>query len=259
MMRRSLTVVIVLTATSCGLLSPPTELDHDARQLMTYLRSDRLESALAMIRISTPVDTLRKYLGMARDFVRPFPADSFTLVGWNVVYAGDTTGSLTYEARSAGRTGLFSVNVVRAGGAPAITAFHWQETKQPLAEANVLTLVGKTPTHYLYLLLAVLAALTCVAGAIFAGVQRVGIPWILISLIGVGSFSIDWSTGATSFNPLRLQVLAAGFVRAGPVAPWIVSWSIPLGAILMLIVWLRKGRARGATPTGAQSSGVSVS
>ena len=72
-----------------------------------------------------------------------------------------------------------------------------------------MTLVGKTPTHYLYLLLAVLAALTCVAGAIFAGVQRVGIPWILISLIGVGSFSIDWSTGATSFNPLRLQVLAA--------------------------------------------------
>jgi|SRR5437879_4858696 len=185
MMRRSLTVVLVLTATSCGLLSPPTELDHDARQLMTYLRSDRLESALAMIRINTPIDTLRKYLGMARDFVRPFPADSFTLVGWNVVYAGDTTGSLTYEARSAGRTGLFSVNVVRAGGAPAITAFHWQETKQPLAEANVLTLVGKTPTHYLYLMLAVLAALTCVAGAIFAGVQRVGIPWILISLIGL--------------------------------------------------------------------------
>src|SRR6266849_1921966 len=175
---------------------------------MSYVRGDRLESARAMLRVNAPMDTLNKYLVMARDFIRPFPADSFTLVGWNVVYmAGrDTTGYLTYEAKGGGRTALFNIAVVRNGGAPVITTFHWEPTSQPLAAANAFRLSGKTPTHYLYLALAILAVLTCVTGAIFAGVQRLGVPWILASLIGLGSFSINWTTGATGFSVLSFHL-----------------------------------------------------
>jgi hypothetical protein len=217
---------------------------------MNYLRSDRLESARAMLRVPVPMDTLNKYLMMARDSIRPFPADSFTLVGWNVVFAADTTGNLTYEAKGSGRTSLFSVAVRRHGGEPVITAFQWEPTSQPLAAANAFTFSGKTPTHYLYLSLAILAFLTCVTGAVFAGVQRLGVPWILISLIGLGSFSINWTTGATGFSIVSFHILGAGYVRSGTVAPWVVTWSIPLGTILMLIVWWqRRRRARTAVAT----------
>jgi hypothetical protein len=246
MRARALALALALTFTSCRLLEPPAQLDHDARQLVSYVRGDRLESARAMLHVNAPMDTLNKYLVMARDFLRPFPADSFTLVGWNVVYmAGrDTTGNLTYEARGGGRTALFNIAVVRNGGAPAITTFHWEETAKPLAVANAFTFSGKTPKHYLYVALAVLAVLTCVAGAVFAGVQRLGIPWILVSLIGVGSFSINWTTGATGFNPATFHLLGAGYVRAGDVAPWVVTWSIPLGALLMWSVWWQRRRRR---------------
>ena len=253
-----LVLLLAISCTSCGLLKPPEQLDRDARQLLSYVRSDRLESARAMVQVEVPLDTLDKALAAARDFIRPFPADSFTLIGWNVAYmGGDSTGSLTYEARGAGRTALFNIAVSRHGGTPAITAFHWEETAKPLAAANAFTFAGKTPTHYLYVVLAVLAMLTCIGGAVFAGVQRLGVAWILASLIGVGSFSIDWTTGATGFNPVSFHVLAAGFVRNGDVAPWILTWSIPLGTILMLIVgWQRKRRALapGATPAPNSSA-----
>ena len=252
MPRPFLVLLLAISGTSCGLLKPPEQLDRDARQLLSYLRSDRLESARAMLQVNAPLDTLNKALAAARDFVRPFPADSFTLVGWNVVYMGgsDTTGSLTYEARGAGRTALFTIAVVRHGDAPAITAFRWEATRRPLAVSNAFTFAGKTPTHYLYLVLAVLAVLTCIAGAVFAGIQRLGVVWILISLIGFGSFAIDWTTGATGFNPVSIHVLGAGFVRSGNVAPWILTWSIPAGTILMLIVWWqRKRRALASVST----------
>lgn len=248
-----LVLLLAISCTSCGLLKPPEQLDRDARQLLSYVRSDRLESARAMLQVNAPLDTLNKVLAAARDFIRPFPADSFTLVGWNVVYMGgsDTTGYLTYEARGAGRTALFNIAVVRHGGGPAITTFRWEATAKPLAVANAFTFAGKTPKHYLYVGLAVLAALTCIGGAVFAGIQRLGVVWILISLIGVGSFAIDWTTGATGFNPVSIRVLGAGFVRSGNVAPWILTWSIPLGTILMLTVWWQRKRralAPGSTP-----------
>jgi len=248
--RTSLALALALTLTGCRFLGPPDQLDHDARQLFSYVRSDRLESARAMLQAKVPMDTLNKYLAMARDFIRPFPPDSFTLIGWNVVYMADTTGELTYEAKGGGRTALFSVAVRRHGGAPEITAFNWEPTTQPLAAANALTLSGKTPTHYLYLSLAILAFLACVTGAVFAGVQRLGVPWILASLIGLGSFSINWTTGATGFSIVSFHILGAGYVRSGTVAPWVVTWSIPLGTILMWIVWWqRRRRARAAVPT----------
>jgi hypothetical protein len=250
-------LVLALTFTTCGFLKPPDQLDHDARQLMSYVRSDRLESARAMLRVTAPLDTLNKALAMARDFIRPFPADSFSLVGWNVVYmaGGDTTGYLTYEAKGGGRTALFNIAVVR-NGAPTITTFRWEATAKPLAAANAFTLSEKTPTHYLYLALAILAMLTCVTGAIFAGVQRLGIPWILISLVGVGSFDINWTTGATRFDPASIHLLGAGYVRAGDVAPWVLTWSLPLGTILMLIVWWQRKRRRltALAPPGSQSA-----
>jgi len=242
--KTSLAVALALTLAGCRLLGPPDQLDHDARQLMSYLRRDRLESARAMLRVKIPMDTLNKYLAMGRDFIRSFPADSFTLVGWNVMYMADTTGNLTYEARGGGRTALFSVAVVRNGGDPAITTFRWEPTSQPLAAANAFTLSGKSATHYLYLALAILAVLTCVTGAIFAGVQRLGILWILISLVGIGSFDINWTTGATRFNPASFHLLGAGFVRAGNVAPWVLMWSLPVGTILMLVVWWQRKRRR---------------
>jgi hypothetical protein len=247
--RRLCALFLGFTCASCGLRKPPEKIDQDARHLMNYLRTDRLESARAMLgEINIPFDSLMKVLAAGRYFIRAFPADSFTVVGWNVLYMGnDTTGDLTYEARGGGRTALFRVVVLRRGGPPTITTLRWQETAKPLAVANAFTLAGKSPTHYLFLALVALVPLICIAAAVFAGMQRLGPIWIVISLIGVCSFSIDWTNGGIAINPLSFHLLGAGFVRAGTVAPWILTWSVPVGAIAMLITWQRRRRSQSAT------------
>ena len=247
--RRSFVLVTTLLgAAACGPLKPPAELDQDARAFMELLRRDRLESALAVLRVDAPLDTMLAGLGQARDFLRAFSPESMKLIGWNVVYAGDTTGTLTYEARGAGRTALLSAIVFRAGPKAEIRAFHWQATAKPLAQANAFTLRGKSAAHYLFLFLAGAALVSCIGGAIFAGVQRMGLVWILVCLIGLGSASINWTTGRQAYNPLSFHLFGAGYVRRGEAAPWIVTWSLPLGTILMLLKWKRRKSPQPVEP-----------
>ena len=237
---RILFLTFGIACAGCGLMSPPTALDNDARAFMDLVRRDRLESALASLRVAIHPDTAINLLRQARSFLNTFDADSLKLIGWNVVYSADTTGTLTYEAHHNARTGLVSVTVVRAARGSEIRALHWQATAQPLATANAFTFRGKTTRHYLFLLAAVGAVVACVGGAIFAGTHRMGIAWILVCLIGVGSASINWTTGGMRFSPLTFRLFGAGYVRSAEVAPWIVTWSIPVGTILMMLVWRRR-------------------
>ena len=64
-------------------------------------------------------------------------------------------------------------------------------------------------------------------------------PWLLFMLFGIGSLSINWTTGETQFSALTLRLFAASVdqIRYGP---WIVSVSFPLGALAFLLLrkWL---------------------
>lgn len=252
-------LAITVASTSCALLKPPETLDRDARAFMDLVRKNHLESALALTHVGLRPDSTIVLFGQARDFLNAFRAESLKLIGWNVTYAGDTTGMLTYEARDSARTGLVSIAVFRgAGRTPEIRGFHWQMTPRPLAQLNAFTLRGKSAAHYLFLLLAVAAVVACVGGAIFAGVQRMGVAWILACVIGIGSSSINWTTGQQRYNPISFHLFGAGIVRSGDVAPWIVTWSLPLGTILMLLAWRRRRAAKPAVPAESAVTGTAV-
>jgi hypothetical protein len=119
-----------------------------------------------------------------------------------------------------------------------------------LADVNRFSLKGRSAVHVLYLTLAALSLLGCLGGAMFAGVQRMGVWWVLFCLVGMGKATIDWSTGHQTFNPINIQVLGAGFLRSGTVGPWLVSWSLPLGTLLMFFKW----RARQASTAASKAS-----
>ena len=240
-----LTVAIAsCVATACGALKPPEQLDHDARAFMTLVTQDRLDSAFASLQVEGNPDTIRNMLRLGRDFVRAYDLDSARLVGWNVVVTDNTRGTLTYEAHGGPGTALLTVGVVRAESASRITGFRWQPTTAPLSELNAFSLGGRGVAHYLYLGLAGLSVITCLGGAVFAGVRRMGVLWVLVCLIGVGKATINWTTGEQAFNPFSIQLFGAGYLRPGMVGPWFVSWSLPLGTIIMALKWRARGTAR---------------
>jgi hypothetical protein len=68
---------------------------------------------------------------------------------------------------------------------------------------------------------------------------------VLPALVGVGAVDLNWTTGATGFVLLRAQLFTTGAVRASPYAPWILTFTFPVGAILALRRWKRSA-ARAA-------------
>jgi hypothetical protein len=64
--------------------------------------------------------------------------------------------------------------------------------------------------------------------------------WILFILFGVGKFSVNWTTGQWGIALLVVQLFSVSS-QAEFFGPWIISVSLPIGAILFL---LRRNRLR---------------
>ena len=56
--------------------------------------------------------------------------------------------------------------------------------------------------------------------------------WLFFILIGIGGYSINWTTGAEIYNLFSFGFLGGGFVSDGPYSPWKITAYLPLGAIL---------------------------
>ncbi|WP_415641671.1 hypothetical protein [Sphingomonas antarctica] len=61
------------------------------------------------------------------------------------------------------------------------------------------------------------------------------------SLIGVTSFSLNWTTGIWFFQPIFALLFAAGALRPN-YGPWNISFGVPVVAIIVIIKWIRTGR-----------------
>jgi hypothetical protein len=74
--------------------------------------------------------------------------------------------------------------------------------------------------------------------------------WLLAIVIGAFKLSVNWATGAFAVQALQYQVLSLSAMRDGMVGPWILSFSIPAGAIAFLINARRAARPIVPEPAG---------
>ena len=61
--------------------------------------------------------------------------------------------------------------------------------------------------------------------------------WVIFMLLGFFPFKMNWETGDFGLQLLSVQILGASFVKGGVLLPWLVSFSIPVGAILF---WFKR-------------------
>lgn len=129
-------------------------------------------------------------------------------------------------------------------GAFRMLAFNVEPISAPVAELNAFTLQGKGLAHAAHLLLA-LCAFGVSAYAFVRCVRTRGLKrkwlWAAFTLVGVGSFTLNWSSGAFSAEVLRFGLPSAGFARAGWVGPWTITFGVPVGALAFL--WTARRRA----------------
>lgn len=174
------------------------------------------------------------------------PPTSVQAVGAHTLTtAGATTYTITLEYRYPAAWNLATVVLERKEGALLLKGITFHPRAQSLAAENAFTLDGKGLLHYGVLVLAVLIPLFILYALVVclrSRFERRKWLWVLFVACGLVQFHLNWSSGEWSLQPLSVQLLGAGFAKGGPVAPWVFTLSLPVGAMLFL---LRRHREPG--------------
>jgi hypothetical protein len=226
----------------------PSSVDSSAREFLRALASRDTVRAVAQLHpahrgsdASAGLGQLASALrGRAPDSVRPLNLSWFAASGMRRTI-------VTYELAFPAHWVLAEVTVLDSAGSLGVIGARTNEVPRAAAAANALTLRGKPLRHYLLTLMALVVPVFMVVTAVQVWRSRMHRRWLwsLVTLIGVGKLSINWTTGVLWVQPLTVLLLGAGFVRNGPpYLPWVVSVSLPLGALLaQWRLWRRRGRS----------------
>jgi hypothetical protein len=223
---------------------------HDslARQFLNGVREDNLPSVDRFIGPES-----RKIPGLA-DSIRAAaaqlpigPIDTVRLVGVNLMKRRDVTSSiLTYELHTPHGWGLATLRINEELGLRFVDGFTGQPLPESLEALNSFQRGLARPKTWIFLVIVIGMAAFSLGMAVAA--MRAPIPrrvyWAVLALVGAGGIAINWSTGEISSQLLTLRLFSSGVVRGGPAGPWVLSFSFPLGPIL---VWRRLQRARTLT------------
>lgn len=228
--------------TSLQRFTPP---DVDARSREYIGQFVRGQPNSATERLIAPLRTpeAAAELGKIADLLRNQRFDTIRVVGASTnTVNGVRHVNLTYELHSSFSWFLAKVASIDTAGTWFVEGVSARTIAQPVEVAARFSLAGKSLMHYLWLLLTAACAAVSLGSAIFIATRR-RMPnrwrWVLLSLLGVGAFRLNWATGAIDVGLLRGQLASAGFLRAGPVAPWILSFAVPVGALVGLTRYRR--------------------
>lgn len=155
------------------------------------------------------------------------------------------------------RKALVSARLHRATSAEPWKAqgFHVRVFTPADLEVNAFIFKDKTLGHFAFLL-ATIASPALMIAALVKVIRRKGLRlkwlWGILAFAGAVTLQMNWTTGAVTINWLTIQIIGAGVMTAAPgLAPWMLSFTLPIGALLILAgVWANPARARkaGAKP-----------
>ena len=208
-----------------------------ARGYLEALRQRDFETVEAATDESLRGPGLRESLETLAD---RFPAGaprSEQLVGANRVESdGGTTVVSTFELGFERGWVVAAASVRERDGARTLVGLQVEPAEQSLAELHRFTLAGKGVVHYLVLLAAAgVLGFTLWTFVVYLRTDVPGWkwPWALFILLGIGKFTLSWTTGQLVFDPVAVQILSVG-ISAKVHGPWLVQFSVPLGAIVFL-------------------------
>jgi len=237
----ALAILMLSACNSDALIRKFTPADADARDrayLALFVRGHQ-DSAAARLLPSLQTPAASGELAKMAALLATARMESMKVVGANTAtFAASRRVSLTYElSAKPGGWLLANVLTVDSAGTWFVDGAHVESVRQPLEESARFALSGKSPLFYMFLLVTILCAAVSIGAALFMATRK-QMPnhwwWALASLIGVGAFSLNWTSGQTAFTLLNVQLLSAGAIESGPYAPWVLKLAFPLGAVIAL-------------------------
>lgn len=233
----------------------PTDADVRARAYLALFTRGQSDSAAARLLPQLASPTAQRELAKIAALLKDQTFDSSTVIGAQVNSAnGIRHVNLSYELHSSMGWSVANVATVDSGGTWFVEGVSANRIARRLEDEARFTFAGKPPRQYAWLLISILCLATSLGVAIFVASQR-NMPkrwrWVLVSLLGLGGFSLNWNTGVIATNLLAVRIGAASFARAAPVVPWIITFSLPVGALSAFLQYRhwRAESGRNAEPT----------
>lgn len=245
---RSLAVILLylLTLTACDQQAAlerfvPQAESAQAKKFVAQLAARDFDAVEAQLDPSLRSPHVRAKLNEVADQVPRGEPRSITTIGahTHTVNQG-TTYSLTYDYEYAESWLVVNVVLVKAGDTVRVSGVHVTPTRQSQKSLNEFRFSDKGVLHYVFLMLAILIPVFCVATIVACKRTKIRERkwlWYIFIALGFVQFSLNWTTGQTSILPLSFLLLGAGFNQAGPHAPVILTFAVPVGAI---VFWLRR-------------------
>jgi len=244
----------------------PEDEANFAKQHIDLIRSGDLDAVIAQLDRKIVTNDTRSQIEQLADLLPHEASTDIQTVGSHVTTGPQgRSAALTFQYEFADAWYLVAVWLRRSAGELLVTGVNVQPLEVPLQEMNAFGIDRRGVLGYLFMFCMVVVPLFCIAA--FVTCLRTPIPkrkwlWALFTLLGFGTVSMNWTTGEVGYSILSIQLLGAGFAKAGLYAPWVVSFAAPLGAIVFLTrrsEWLAAvpaERARAdALEASARSSG----
>ena len=237
--------LLIVGCSSADLLNPPQKIDNYSKQFVSVLKTEWLDSALKYIDTSivnqagkdflTKVSEDLKYKGLKSVKVLSYKTTS----NWSTNHAYNISYTTEYEFNYDNYYYGFIITIKEEENKLSIIGFNGNKFDRPISEINKLSSSNLGLSHIIFIILSI-----AIVGFIIFSIIDIAKSeikkkwiWIIISLIGFCGISLNWTTSDIDFKLLTIKLLGIGFSRAGDFAPWILSISIPIGAI---IYWIKK-------------------
>jgi hypothetical protein len=151
-----------------------------------------------------------------------------------------TVKALYYEVGANKQWAIVQVTLVIRGAQTRLDGFHVQPSALRPTTFNDFTFAGKPAINYAWLAMMAFAIVVTILGAVTAfrspHFRKLRWLWIVGSLFSFVTFSLNWATGAFGTMPISFLLLGAGAMRGNPLSPWVVSFAIPVVAIVILVL-----------------------
>jgi hypothetical protein len=151
--------------------------------------------------------------------------------------AESATSKFTYAMDADSKHALVVITTQRDDKGVMVTDIGITDLKAPPEQLARFSLADKPPGHFVFLA-AMAATLGIIIAALVALVRAKGTRrrwlWALAIVMAVGKVSMNWVTGELAFTVGNLQLLGIAAVQPNPAFPWILSFGLPVGALIFL-------------------------
>ncbi|MFD0949951.1 hypothetical protein ACFQ0F_06040 [Paraperlucidibaca wandonensis] len=188
---------------------------------------------------------------------------SVKIIGSQVnVFNGQWQGNFTFEYEFESGWNLANTALKKIDNGYEVIGLNVYQTEISQKELNAFGFSSKSGMQYFVLCAAVLVPLFILCTLIVCirtPIERKKWLWVIFILLGFGAIQVNWTNGVYAFQLLSVQLLGASATASGVAAPWVLSASVPLGAI---VFWLRRKslieRANKSSQQDASDTGASA-